>query len=136
MSGGNSRSWQGVPELPFTEHDSYTGEDVLIQLTFVNSSGVAAIPTSVTYEVDSLTTNQNVIPSTSVPSGTLAAQFNIQLPGASMVNTRNYVGMEVFQCLISAVIPDANAASGSITKNCLVIIDLYNIATPSGVYGS
>lgn len=133
---GNSKSWQGIPERPYTSHDSYTGEDVLVGLSFINSSGVPTIPTALTYEVDSLTTNQNVIPSTAVASGLLALQMTLQLPGALMVNTRNYVGMEIFQLLVSATIPDTNAASGSIQKIALVIINLYNVATPSGVYGA
>jgi hypothetical protein len=102
---------------------------VLLQLTFLNSAGVATEPTSITYEVDSLTTDQNVIPSTSLaPTGTTQI---LQLPGASMVNTRNYLGREIFQCLITAVIPDTNASSGSITKIALAIIELVNISTPN-----
>lgn len=127
---GNSRAWQGKPELPFIHHGAYTGEDVLVQLTFVNSSGQATTPTSLTYEVDSLTVNQNVVPPTSIaPTG---PTMIVQLPAAQMVNTRNFLGGETFQALFTAVIPDANAASGSITKRCLVIIDLTNIATPAG----
>lgn len=129
MPNIGSRAWQGLPERPFVRHESMNGEDVLLQLTFLNSAGVATQPTSITYEVDSLTTNQNVIPKASlVPSG--ATQV-LQLPGASMVNTRNYLGREIFQCLITAVIPDTNAASGSITRTALAIIELVNIALPN-----
>ncbi len=127
---GNSKAWQGTPELPYVHHNAYTGEDVLVQLTFVNSSGQATQPTSLTYEVDSLTVNQNVVPVTTVvPTG---PTMIIQLPDDLMVNTRNFLGQETFQALFTAVIPDANAASGEIVKRCLVIIDLVNIATPSG----
>ena len=126
-----SRAWQGLPERPFVRHESMTGEDVLLQLTFLNSSGVATQPTTITFEVDSLTTNQNVIPPTSVtPSGSMQV---IQLPGAQMVNTRNYLGREIFQTLITAVIPDANAPSGSITRTALAIIELVNISLPANV---
>lgn len=124
-----SRAWQGLPERPFVRHESLTGEDVLLQLTFLNSSGVATEPTSITYRVDSLSTNQSVIGSTVlIPTG--ATQV-LQLPGASMVNTRNYLGREIFQCDITAVIPDTNASSGSITRTALAIIELCNIALPS-----
>ena len=47
-----------------------------------------------------------------------------------MVNTRNYLGREIFQALITAVIPDTNASSGSITRTALLIIELCNIAIP------
>ncbi len=124
-----SRSWQGLPERPFVHHESYTGEDVLVQLTFLNSSGVPTEPTSITYRVDSLSTNQGVIGSTVLtPTGTTQI---LQLPGASMVNTRNYLGREIFQVSITAVIADTNASSGSITREALVIIEMCNISLPS-----
>lgn len=127
-----SRAWQGLPERPFVQHTSLTGEDVLLQLTFLNSSGAATEPTSITYEVDSLTTNQNVIPSTSAVPVVGGIQ-TIQLPGAQMVNTRNYLGREEFQVLITAVIPDTNASSGSITRIAIVIIEVCNIALPNAL---
>lgn len=129
MPNIGSRAWQGLPERPFVQYESYTGEDVLLNLTFLNSSGVATQPTSITWRVDSLTTNQNVIASQSLaPTG--ATQV-LQLPGASMVNTRNYLGRETFQVEITAVITDSNASSGSITRTALAIIDLVNIAIPN-----
>ena len=124
-----SRAWQGLPERPFVRHESYTGEDVLVQLTFLNSSGVPTEPTSITYRVDSLSTNQPVIGSTVLaPTGTTQI---LQLPGASMTNTRNYLGREIFQCSVTAIIPDTNASSGSITREALVIIEMCNISLPS-----
>jgi len=126
-----SRAWQGLPELPFVRHTSLTGQDVLLSLTFLNSAAVPTVPSSITYEVDSLTTNQNVIASQSLaPTGT--SQI-LQLPGASMVNTRNYLGREEFQVLITAVVPDTNAASGSINVVALAIIELCNISIPNSV---
>jgi|HubBroStandDraft_5_1064220.scaffolds.fasta_scaffold155377_2 hypothetical protein len=124
-----SRAWQGLPELPFAKITSLTGQDVLLQLTFLNSSGVPTQPTSITYEVDSLTTNQNVIPSTSV-SPTGSTQI-LQLPGSQMVNTRNYLGREEFQVYIQSVIPDTNASSGSINVPALAIIELINVSIPA-----
>lgn len=130
MPSTGSRAWQGLPELPYIRHTSYTGQDVLLSLTFLNSTGVATEPTSITYEVDSLTTCQNVIPSASLaPTGTTQT---LQLPGSAMQNTRQCLGREEFQVLVTAVIPDANAASGSITVKSLTIIELINIALPSG----
>lgn len=117
-----------MPERPYVRHESLNGEDVLLQLTFINSSGVPTQPTSIQYEVDSLTTNQNIIPSTALsPTGVMQI---LQLPGSKMVNTRNYLGREIFQVLISAVITDTNASSGSITRTTIVIIELCNIAIP------
>lgn len=123
-----SRAWQGLPELPFAKITSLTGQDVLLQLTFLNSSGVPTQPTSITYEVDSLSANQNIIPSTSLaPTGSTQI---LQLPGSQMVNTRNYLGREEFQVYIQSVIPDTNAPSGSIHVPALAIIEMINIAIP------
>jgi hypothetical protein len=129
MPNTGSRGYQGLPELPYTRHESYTGQDVLLSLTFLNSQAVATQPTSITYRVDSLTTNQGVIPPTSLaPSGTAQT---LQLPASAMQNTRNFLGREEFQVLVTAVIPDTNASSGSITAQSITIIELVNISLPS-----
>lgn len=117
---------QGLPELPYTRTTSYAGQDVLLNLTFLSSLGVATQPTSITYRVDSLESAQGIIPQTVVtPTG--ASQI-LQLPGAKMVLTRQWYGRENFQVFITAVIPDTNASSGSITVQQLVIIELVAIA--------
>jgi hypothetical protein len=119
---------QGLPELPYTRHTSYVGADVLLSLTFLNSSSVPTQPTSIKYEVDSLESGQNVIPST-VLAPTGSTQI-LQLPGASMQLTRPCsFGRENMQVWITAVIPDTNATSGSITVQQLAIIELINIFT-------
>jgi hypothetical protein len=122
-------SWiQGLPEQPFARIPSLMGQDVLLQMTFLTSGGVAAQPTSITYRVDSLTTAAPVVALTSV-TPTSSTQ-TLQLPGAIMQPTNQYGGREDFQVWISAVIPDSNAMSGSITVQQLVIIELVAIAVP------
>lgn len=112
-------------------HTSYVGQDVLLQLTFLNSQDVPTEPSSLTYEVFSLTTNQDVIAQTSVaPTGTTQI---IQLSGSVMQTTRNWLGREEMQVTITAVIPDTNATSGSITVLAVAVIELINIASPNGV---
>lgn len=122
-------SWlQAQPELPYTPVTSYAGSDLLLQLTFLNSSSVPTEPTSITYELDSLDSSQNVIPSTSLtPTGSTQI---LQLPGSSMQLTRQLYGREGMQLWVSAVIPDTNASTGSIKVNQVVYIDLIQIATP------
>jgi hypothetical protein len=119
---------QGIPEEPYVRHRSYAGQDVLLSLTFLNSASVATEPTSIKYEVDSLETATNVIPSTSV-SPTGSTQI-LQLAGSLMQPTRPYFGRENMQVWITAVIPDTNASSGSITVQQVVIVELVNIAIP------
>jgi hypothetical protein len=120
---------QSLPQEAYLRHQSYAGDDVLLQLTFLNSAGVPATPNSIVYEVDSLTTATNVIPSTSVSPITGSTQ-TIQLPGSLMQNTRPYLGEEQMQVWIQANIPDTNASSGSINKNLIIIIELVAVALP------
>ena len=122
-------SWLiGDPELPYTRHTSYVGQDVLLSLTFLNSSAVPTQPTSITYEIDSLSSAQPIVAPTSViPSGSTQI---LQIAGSVMQTTRQYYGRENFQVWITAVIPDTNATSGSITVMQIVIIELIAIATP------
>lgn len=120
---------QGLPELPYPRKTSYAGQDVLLQMTFLTSAAVAAQPTSITYRIDSLDSNQQVVGNTSVtPTGT--SQI-LQLLGTILQLTRQFYGRENFQVKITAVIPDTNAASGSITVETVVIIELVGISTAS-----
>lgn len=118
---------QSIPELPYTRFTSYVGQDVLLNLTFLTSAAVPAQPTSITYRIDSLESADVVVPPTVVtPTGT--SQI-LQLTGAVLQLTRQWFGRENFQVKLTAVVPDTNAASGSITVQQIMIIELIGIAT-------
>ena len=120
---------QAIPELPYPRKTSYAGQDVLLNLTFLNSSAVPTQPTSISYRVDSLESAQVILPPTVLaPTGT--SQI-LQLPGALMQLTRQWLGRDNFQVSITAVIADTNASSGSITVKQVVIIELCAIAVAS-----
>lgn len=117
---------QGLPELPYARTVSYSGQDVLLSMTFLTSAAVPVQPTSISYRIDSLDSAQVVQGVTSVtPTGSTQI---LQLPGSLMQITRQWYGRDNFQVTITAVIPDANAASGSITVQQIVIIELVAIA--------
>lgn len=98
-------------------------------MTFLNSAAVATQPTSISYRIDSLETGQVVVaPTVVAPTGSTQT---LQLTGAVMVLTRQWIGRDNFQVTITAVIPDTNASSGSITVNQVVIIELCAIAVGS-----
>lgn len=120
---------QALPELPYPRKTSYAGQDVLLALTFLTSAAVPAQPTSISYRIDSLETGQ-VIQGPTVLASTGSSQ-TLQLPGALMVLTRQWLGRDNFQVAITAVIPDTNASSGSITVQQIVIIELCAIAVGS-----
>lgn len=100
---------------------------MLLNLTFLTSAAVPAQPTSITYRIDSLESADVVVPPTVVtPTGT--SQI-LQLTGAVLQLTRQWFGRENFQVKLTAVVPDTNAASGSITVQQIMIIELIGIAT-------
>jgi hypothetical protein len=119
---------QGLTNKAVKFKEVWANSDVLVQLTFLNSSNVATEPTSIQYRLDSLTRPQNIIGWTSVtPTGT---EQILQIPGSIMVPTACWLGRENWQLTIEAVIPDANAASGSITVNKLLFLQLIAISFP------
>lgn len=120
---------QALPELPYPRKTSYVGQDVLLALTFLNSAAVPTQPTSITYRIDSLESAQVIQGLTNVtPTG--SSQI-LQIPGSVMQLTRQWLGRDNFQIWITAVIPDTNATSGSITVQQVVIVELCAIAATS-----
>lgn len=120
---------QALPELPYPRKTSYVGQDVLLALTFLNSAAVPTQPTSITYRIDSLESAQVIQGLTNVtPTG--SSQI-LQIPGSVMQLTRQWLGRDNFQIWITAVIPDTNATSGSITVQQVVIVELCAIAAAS-----
>lgn len=119
--------WQGNTNYPTRAQYVPANSDLLVQMTFLNSSGVPTEPTSIQYRIDSLSTVRNVVGWTSVvPSG---SQQILQVPATTMVPTESWTGEESWQLWIQAVIPDTNATSGSITVNKLLnlILDAQSI---------
>ena len=43
---------QALPELPYTRHTSYAGQDIFLKLTFLDSTQTPVQPTTLTYRVD------------------------------------------------------------------------------------
>ena len=119
---------QGLGNKAARFREVYANSDCLVQMTFLNSSGVATEPTSIQYRLDSLTRPQNIIAWTSVtPTG--SAQI-LQIPGSLMVPTAPWLGRENWQLWIQAVISDTNATSGSITVNKLQFLQLIAECVP------
>jgi hypothetical protein len=127
---------QGQPELGYTRYLVYAGQDVLLQLTFLNSLGVQTQPTSIVYEMDDLTNGQNMIPAGTALAPSGGGQQVLQITAAQLVMDRQYQGRQISQVWITAVIPDTNAPSGSITVQQAVIIETVAIATAQGTSNS
>ena len=121
-------SWlQGNPELPYVRHLAYAGSDVLISMTFLNTSQIPTQPTAISYLVTDLTNAQTMSgPNPITPTGPTQI---LQIPASVLVMDRTYEGRQMVQLSIAATIPDSNATSGSVTVNQLAIIELIAIAT-------
>lgn len=125
----NNRGLQGLPTLSYVDAQEYAGADVFADLTFLDHSMTPFTPTSLTYQLDDITNNVNMIPSTVVTTGLNASPYVLQLPAASMVMTRNWGGSQLCQLWVQATGPDANGVT--ITIQGVFIIELCSIQTPA-----
>src|SRR5580658_10527564 len=122
MTVAGPLGWQGQGNRGYIRHLSFAGQDVLLDLTFVDSTQTPQTPTSATYRMDDITNGQNMIGQTSfTPTG---STYTLQIPGASMVMSRTWEGRQICQVWITAVVPDASATSGSITIQQAVYIEM------------
>ena len=120
--------WQGQPNRGYQRHLSYAGQDVLLDLTFVDSTQTPQTPSAASWRMDDLTNVQPMVGETSFsPTG---STYTLQIPGSSMVMNRTWEGRQICQIWITATIPDATATSGSITVQKVVIVELIGIAVP------
>jgi hypothetical protein len=127
---------QGQPNLPYPDVRQYAGSDSFIDMTFLDHTQTAVVPTSISWQLDDLTNAQNMIPLTSVPSGSLPTQagqvYTLQIPGSEMQMTYPWQGSQICQLSITATALDSvTNASFSVTK--VGIIELVAIATPTGL---
>lgn len=116
---------QGIPELPYVRQPSYAGQDVFLNMTFLDSTATPVQPSSITYRIDSLDSAQTIQGTTSVtPTGTSQA---LQIPGAIMQLTRQWYGRDNFQISITATYTDSATLNTS-TCQQVVVIEVIGIA--------
>lgn len=120
-------SWpQSIPELPYVRHTSYAGQDVFINMTFLDSTQTPVQPTTINYEIDSLESAVQVQGQTPLtPTGT--SQI-LQIPGSVLQLTRTWYGRENMQVWITATYTDG-ATGNTSTMQQIVLIELVGIAT-------
>lgn len=99
----NNRGLAGQPGLPYFDYRSYAGVDVFLDLTFLDYTGTPQIPSSITYQVDDLSNNVNMIPPTTVVP--TASSMTIQLRGLQMAMTNQFQGSQICQFTCSATLP-------------------------------
>ena len=127
MTIGN-RALGGQPSLPYTDFESYSGQDVFANLSFLDHTDTPVVPTTLFYRIDDLTNQKNMIPLTAIPI--TGAAMLIQIPGAQLVMTYPYQGSQICQISFSWTAVDT-ITSALFQGNSVSVIELVAIAVPN-----
>lgn len=122
----NNRGLSGQPTLPYVDYRSYAGADVFIDLTFLDHTGILAVPTALNYRIDDLTNAMPVVQTTSVT--VTGSTQTLQIPGSVLQMSRDWQGSEIFQIYFTATLPGSPT---SVVKS-VCILELLAIQTPNG----
>lgn len=114
----------GQPVRPQIEASVVAGSDVWVDVQALDRFGVAQIPTSVTWQVDDLSSRLNMVQATTFTP--VSSAFEIHVPAASNVIQNPTRASIIAQMMIAATLPD-----GSVIKvpRCWEVVA---INTPSG----
>ena len=126
----NNRGLFGQPTLPYVDGRVYAGDDVFVDLTFLDHAKVGVTPSSFTYELDDITNNVNMIPSTVVSSGISSSKYTLQLDSDLMVMTYTWSGSQLCQLWVTADYTDSVTGNPA-QSNGVWIIELCAIQVPS-----
>ena len=125
-----NRYLSGSPTLPYPSFRSYTGQDVFLDMAFVDHTQTPVIPTTLVYQVDDITNSVSMISQTTLNPG--ASTYTLQIPGSGLQMSYPYEGTQL--CQLSGWIQAIDSVTGSsFTAPFVYIIELAAIATPNGV---
>lgn len=102
----SNRALQGQPSLPYTDNIVWAGQDIFVDMTFLDHTGQPVVPTSVSLEIDDLTNSVAMLgPISLAPAGeaspvfspAFATQMLVQIPASVMVMTFPYEGSQICQ---------------------------------------
>ncbi len=125
----SNRALQGQPSLPYAEHFILAGNDVFVDLAFLDHTLTGVTPTSLIYQIDDMTNSVNMLPPTVLsPTSDL---FTLQIPGSVMVMTYPYEGSQICQISYTMIAIDSVTSNPFTTKK-VDIVELCAIATPTG----
>lgn len=125
----NNRGLSGQPILPYADFQSYIGQDVFCNLTFLDHTKTPVVPATLQYRIDDLTNSQNLVPLTSVTIG-LASSMVLQIPGSQMMIPYAWEGSIIAQ--ISWTFTAIDSVTGnSFSGQSVNVIELVNIQVPS-----
>jgi hypothetical protein len=127
MTIGN-RGLGGQPNLPYTDFESYAGQDVFGNLSFLDHTDTPVVPTTLFYRIDDLTNAKNMIPLTAIPI--TGAVMVIQIPGAQLPMTYPYQGSQICQISFNWTALDT-ITGASFQGNSVSVIELVAIQVPN-----
>lgn len=125
----NNRGLAGQPIRPYFDFRSYAGADVFVTLTFLDQTDTAVTPTTITYQIDDITNNINMVPAATItPTGNPQI---LQIPGSTMQMTYEYQGSQLCQIAISAQLFNT-ITNTTATVVGVAIVELCAVQTPNG----
>lgn len=127
----NNRGLAGQPTLPYIDNRSYAGEDVFLDLTFLDHTLTEFIPTYVSYQIDDITNALNMVPQTVITGSVTGPTYTLQIAGAQMQMSYQWEGSQLCQFTLTAQGIDSVTGS-SFTVKGVVIIELCSIQYPMG----
>lgn len=127
----NNRGLAGQPVLPYIDNRSYAGEDVFLDLTFLDHTLTEFTPTYVSYQIDDITNALNMIPQTVITGSVSGPTYTLQIPGAKMQMSYNWQGSQLCQFTFTAQGTDS-VTQASFTVKGVTIIELCSIQYPMG----
>jgi hypothetical protein len=124
----NNRSLAGQPILPYADFQSYLGQDVFANLSFLDHTKTPVTPLTLQYRMDDITNQQNLIPLTNVTTG-LASSMVYQIPAASMQINYAWEGSIIAQISWSFTAVDSVTGT-TFTGNSVNVVEIINIQVP------
>lgn len=124
----NNRGLAGQPILPYADFQSYIGQDVFCNLTFLDHTKTPVTPTTLQYRIDDLTNSQNIAPVTSIVSG-LASSMVYQIPGSQMNIPYNWEGSIIAQITWTFTAVDT-VTGATFTGQSVNVVEIVNIQVP------
>lgn len=127
--------------LPYPSVKTYQGQDIFMDLEFLDHTMTPVVPTAITLEIDDLTNSNILFNRASLSAGgsvtpplqyaAFASAMTIQISGSLMQMTFPYQGSEIVQFAFSFTALDS-VTGVAFTAPCVVIVELVAVQTVSG----
>lgn len=134
MTTINNRGLKGNPTLPYSDFRSFAGEDVVVDLTFLDRTGQAVTPYQVQWQLDDISNAINMQPPTILGTGTFTTNTStLTLPASLMQMDKQFQGSQLCQLSLAMSYLDTRVTpSVSRTVQEQYVIELVANQTPLG----